>query len=113
MGAAIHGGYFIEGLGLLRTTLYAPTGVSRPNTVNALKNLNAFVLSLLSVAAFAVAGAIDWPAALWMMDSATACGSVHARWAKQLPVRCLRWLVIGTVLVMSGVFFPGLEAHRN
>jgi uncharacterized membrane protein YfcA len=54
--------------------LYTLTGESRLNTVNALKNLNSFVLSLLSVAAFAVAGAIVWPQALWMMALATLGG---------------------------------------
>jgi uncharacterized membrane protein YfcA len=105
MGVAIYGGYFNGGLGILLMALYTLTGETRLNTVNALKNLNSFVLSLLSVAAFAVAGAIVWPQAVWMMALATAGGWVGARWAKRLPVRWVRWLVIGTGLVMSGVFF--------
>jgi uncharacterized membrane protein YfcA len=105
MGVAIYGGYFNGGLGILLMALYTLTGEGRLNTVNALKNLNSFVLSLLSVAAFAVAGAIVWPQAFWMMGLATAGGWVGARWTKRLPVRWVRWLVIGTGLVMSGVFF--------
>ena len=104
-GVAVYGGYFNGGLGILLMALYTLTGESRLNTVNALKNLNSFVLSLLSVAAFAMAGAIVWPQALWMMGLATAGGWVGAGWAKRLPVRSVRWLVIGTGLVMSGVFF--------
>lgn len=102
---AIYGGYFNGGLGILLMALYTLTGESRLNTVNALKNLNSFVLSLLSVAAFAVAGAIVWPQALWMMVLATAGGWAGARLAKRLPVRWVRWLVIGTGLLMSVVFF--------
>jgi uncharacterized membrane protein YfcA len=105
MGVAIYGGYFNGGLGILLMALYTLTGESRLNTVNALKNLNSFVLSLLSVAAFAVAGAIVWPQALWMMALATIGGWAGARLAKRLPVRWVRWLVIGTGLVMSVVFF--------
>lgn len=105
MGVAIYGGYFNGGLGILLMALYTLTGESRLNTVNALKNLNSFVLSLLSVAAFAVAGAIVWPQALWMMALATAGGWAGARLAQRLPVRWVRWLVIGTGLVMSVVFF--------
>jgi uncharacterized membrane protein YfcA len=105
MGVAIYGGYFNGGLGILLMALYTLTGESRLNTVNALKNLNSFVLSLLSVAAFAVAGAIVWPQALWMMALATLGGWAGARLAKRLPVRWVRWLVIGTGLVMSVVFF--------
>lgn len=105
MGVAIYGGYFNGGLGILLMALYTLTGESRLNTVNALKNLNSFVLSLLSVAAFAVAGAIVWPQALWMMVLATAGGWAGARLAKRLPVHWVRWLVIGTGLLMSAVFF--------
>ncbi len=105
MAVSIYGGYFNGGLGILLMALYTLTGESRLNTVNALKNLNSFVLSLLSVAAFAVAGAIVWPQALWMMALATAGGWVGARWAKRLPARWVRGLVIGTGIIMSGVFF--------
>ena len=105
MGVAIYGGYFNGGLGILLMALYTLTGESRLNTVNALKNLNSFVLSLLSVAAFAAAGAIVWPQAVWMMLLATVGGWIGARWAKRLPVPWVRRLVIATGLVMSAVFF--------
>jgi uncharacterized membrane protein YfcA len=105
---AIYGGYFNGGLGILLMALYTLTGESRLNTVNALKNLNSFVLSLLSVLAFALAGAIVWPQAIWMMVLATAGGWVGARLAKRLPVQWVRWLVIITGLLMSVVFFSRL-----
>jgi uncharacterized membrane protein YfcA len=92
-------------LGILLMALYTLTGESRLNTANALKNLNSFVLSLLSVVAFAAAGAIVWPQALWMMLWATAGGWAGAHLARRLPVLWVRRLVIATGLVMSGVFF--------
>ncbi len=108
MLVAIYGGYFNGGLGILLMALYTLTGESRMNTVNALKNLNSFVLSWLSVAAFAWAGAIVWDQAVWMMVLATAGGWSGARLAKRLPAHWVRWLVIATGLVMSGVFFSRL-----
>ena len=102
---SIYGGYFNGGLGILLMALYTLTGESRLTTVNALKNLNSFVLSLLSVAAFAVAGAIVWPQALWMMVGATLGGWAGARLARRLPAKWVRALVIATGLVMSAVFF--------
>ena len=105
LGVAIYGGYFNGGLGILLMALYTLTGESRLNTVNALKNLNSFVLSLLSVLAFALAGAIVWPQAIWMMVLATAGGWVGARLAKRLPIQWVRWMVIATGLAMSAVFF--------
>ena len=105
LGVSIYGGYFNGGLGILLMALYTLTGESRLNTVNALKNLNSFVLSLLSVAAFAAAGAIVWPQALWMMVGATLGGWAGARLARRLPAKWVRALVIATGLVMSAVFF--------
>ena len=102
---AVYGGYFNGGLGILLMALYSLTGENRIHTVNALKNLNSLVLSLLSVLAFAWAGAIVWPQALWMMALATLGGWLGARWARRLPARAVRWGVIATGSVMSLVFF--------
>jgi uncharacterized membrane protein YfcA len=102
---SVYGGYFNGGLGILLMALYTLTGEPRVNTANALKNFNSFVLSLLSVAAFAVAGAIAWPQALWMMVCATLGGVVGARVARRLPPVWVRGLVMATGLAMSVVFF--------
>ncbi len=105
LAAAIYGGYFNGGLGILLMALYSVTGESRINTANALKNLNSLVLSFLSVAAFILAGAIAWKEGLLMMVAATAGGYFGARWSKRLPVQWVRVGVIVTGLVMSALFF--------
>jgi len=105
---AVYGGYFNGGLGILLMALYTLAGEAQLSTVNALKNLNSLVLSLLSVIAFAAAGAIVWPQALWMMAWATLGGWLGARLAQRLPVPWIRRLVIAAGLVMSGVFFSRL-----
>ncbi|MFM8863972.1 MAG: sulfite exporter TauE/SafE family protein [Limnohabitans sp.] len=105
LAVAVYGGYFNGGLGILLMALYTLSGESRLNTVNALKNLNSFVLSLLSVVAFSLAGAIVWSQAVWMMLWATAGGWAGARLARRLPTPWVRMLVIATGLVMSAVFF--------
>ena len=102
---AIYGGYFNGGLGILLMALYTLIGEARINTVNALKNLNSLVLSVLSVVAFAWAGAIVWHHAVLMMVAATAGGFAGARLARRMPVHWVRALVIATGLAMSAVFF--------
>jgi uncharacterized membrane protein YfcA len=109
LAAAIYGGYFNGGLGILLMALYSATGESRIHTANALKNLNSLVLSWLSVAAFVMAGAIAWREGLLMMLAATAGGFLGARWSKRLPVQWVRVGVITTGLVMSVIFF--LRTH--
>ena len=105
LAVAIYGGYFNGGLGILLMALYTLTGEGRIHTVNALKNLNSLVLSVFSVVAFVVAGAIAWPQGLAMMVAATAGGFWGARWSKRVPVLWVRRGVIATGLVMSAVFF--------
>lgn len=102
---ATYGGYFNGGLGILLMALYALTGLRDIHVANALKNLNSFVLSLVSVAAFAWAGAIRWDAALLMMVAATLGGFAGARLARRLPASWVRRLVVVCGLGMSAWFF--------
>lgn len=104
LAVAVYGGYFNGGLGILLMALYALTGESNLNTANALKNLNSLVLSLLSVAAFAWAGAVAWPQALVMMVAATLGGFIGARLARRLPAAWVRTGVVLTGLAMTVAF---------
>lgn len=97
----IYGGYFNGGLGILLMALYGLVGERNIHTANGLKNLNSLVLALSSIAAFAVAGAVSWPAALLMMLGTTAGGYLGAKWAKRLPTAWIRGLVMGTGVVMT------------
>lgn len=105
LAVAVYGGYFNGGLGILLMALYLLVGEHRLHTVNALKNLNSFVLSVVSVIAFAVGGAIAWRQALWMALFATLGGFAGARLVRRLPLGVVRAIVIATGLVMSALFF--------
>lgn len=105
LAVAVYGGYFNGGLGILLMALYLLVGEQRLNTVNALKNLNSFVLSVVSVIAFAIGGAIVWRQALLMAVFATLGGFAGAGLARRLPVVVVRAIVILTGLVMSALFF--------
>ena len=101
----VYGGYFNGGLGILLMALYGLVGETNIHTANGLKNLNSLVLALASVTAFALAGAVDWRAALLMMVGTTVGGFVGARGAKKLPVVWIRAVVIATGVIMTVVFF--------
>ena len=96
-----YGGYFNGGLGILLMALYGLVGERNIHTANGLKNLNSLVLALSSIAAFAAAGAVSWPAALLMMLGTTAGGYAGARWAKRLPAAWIRGVVLLTGVVMT------------
>ena len=103
--ATAYGGYFNGGVGILLLALYLLVGESRLNTANALKNLNSAVLSVVSVVAYALGGAIVWAPALLMAVFATLGGVAGARLARVLPAAWVRAIVITTGLVMSVLFF--------
>lgn len=105
LAVALYGGYFNGGLGILLMALYTLSGETDLNIANALKNLNSLVLSVLSVVAFALAGAIQWPQAVLMMLGASAGGVAGAWLARRLPARWVRMLVVVTGLAMAAVFF--------
>lgn len=102
---AVYGGYFNGGLGILLMALYTLSGERDLNTANALKNLNSLVLSVLSVVAFAWAGAIHWPQAGLMALGTTLGGFWGAGLSRRLPASVVRAVVIVTGLVMATVFF--------
>lgn len=100
-----YGGYFNGGVGILLLAWYLLVGEKNLNTGNALKNLNSTLLSVVSVAAYAVGGAIVWTPALVMAVFAAAGGFAGARLAKWLPVAWVRAIVISTGAVMTVIFF--------
>jgi uncharacterized membrane protein YfcA len=103
--ATTYGGYFNGGVGILLMAWYLLVGESRLNTVNALKNLNSTVLSVVSVIAYVIGGAIVWLPALVMAVFTIAGGFYGARLAKWLPTFWVRVIVIATGGVMSALFF--------
>lgn len=104
LAVAIYGGYFNGGLGIMLLAQFAAAGMQELNRMNGLKNLLSFVLSSISVVAFAVAGIVAWPQALVMMVAATLGGYSGAWVARALPPRIVRAIVIGVGILMTGVF---------
>lgn len=90
---AVYGGYFNGGLGIMLLALFSVQGMRDLHQMNGLKNGLSFVLSLVSVAAFAVAGLVHWPEAALMMVAATAGGYAGAPVARAIPKPVLRGLI--------------------
>jgi uncharacterized membrane protein YfcA len=101
---AIYGGYFNGGLGIMLLALFAAAGMSNILLMNGLKNWLSFVLSFISVAAFAVAGKVLWSEALVMMVAATLGGYQGAALSRRLPVAWVKGVVVAVGLVMTVIF---------
>lgn len=102
---SIYGGYFNGGLGIVLLALFSLWGMKDLNQMNGLKTWLSFVLSAVSVAAFAIAGIVAWPQAIAMMVAATIGGYAGAPLARALPAVAVRTIIVAVGLTMSAIFF--------
>ncbi|SIQ10164.1 sulfite exporter TauE/SafE family protein [Marinobacterium stanieri] len=101
---AVYGGYFNGGLGIMLLAMFAAAGMTNMLLMNGLKNWISFIISLISVLAFAVAGKVLWAEALVMMLAATLGGYQGAHLSRILPAVWVKRFVVLVGLVMTLVF---------
>lgn len=101
---SVYGGYFNGGLGIMLLALFLVWGMHDLHQMNGLKNGLSFILSTVSVAAFALAGLVAWPQAALMMAASTLGGYAGAPVARVLPRPVLRGLIAAVGLGMTVVF---------
>lgn len=101
----VYGGYFNGGLGIILLALFTAGGLGSLNRMNGLKNLLSFTLSLISVLAFAIAGAVLWTEAVVMMAAATLGGYAGARVARRLPHGLAVAIITSLGAIMTVLFF--------
>src|SRR4051794_4023943 len=92
--AAVYGGYFGAGLGIM---LLAALGAFLPDDLqrlNALKGLLSLVISAVAVVYFALFGPVVWAAAAVMAVTSLAGGQLGVRAARRLSAAALRWVVV-------------------
>lgn len=105
LAVAVYGGYFNGGLGILLLALFGLLGQTQLNAMNGLKNWVSALLTAIAVAVYAYGGVVNWRYALLMMLAATLGGYGGARVARRIPAVWLRWGIVVTGLVMTGIFF--------
>jgi uncharacterized membrane protein YfcA len=102
VGTGIYGGYFGAAQGIL---LLGILGISLPEDlqhVNAVKNLLAMLVNLVSGIVFAFVAPVDWGAAGLIAAGSIVGGALGARYGRRLPPTALRAIivVVGTVAIV-------------
>jgi uncharacterized membrane protein YfcA len=102
VGTGVYGGYFGAAQGIL---LLGILGVSLPEDlhhVNAIKNLLAMLVNLVSGIVFAIVADVDWGAAGLIAIGSIFGGALGARYGRRLPPNALRALivVVGSVAIV-------------
>jgi uncharacterized protein len=92
--AAIYGGYFGAGLGIMLLAVLGAFLAEDLQRLNALKGLLSLVVALVAGALVALLGPVAWGPALLMAAANVAGGWLGARFARRLPAPVLRWGIV-------------------
>lgn len=105
--AAVYGGYFGAGLGILLLAVLALCIEEDLQRLNALKSVLSLLIAAVSVALFAFEAPIEWTAAGLMALTSLAGGHVGVGFARRLDERLLRGLVIALGVAVAAVLLTG------
>ena len=103
--AAVYGGYFGAGLGIMLLAVLALAGGRDIRSMNAVKNLLSALVGLVALLVFAGSGAIAWPETLVMLSGAVAGGWIGGRFGQRAPAGLIRAVVIGVGTLLTLVYF--------
>ncbi len=104
LGAAIYGGYFGGGLGIIVLAVLGAVVVDGLHRINALKQLVSLSANGSAALLFVFSDRIVWSVALVMLVGAVVGGFLGGRLAGRLPVRYLRRLVLAIGVIVAVVY---------
>jgi len=98
-------GYFGAGAGFLIITLLSLFGFEDINEINALKVVSTTMANGIAFAIFVCDGQVVWRYCLLAMVACAIGGYGSARFARRIPAKVLRWVVIVIGFSMAAWFF--------
>lgn len=107
--AAVYGGYFGAGLGVITMALLGLALHDTLTRLNAIKQLIAFFANIAAAVFFLFSGKIVWPAALVMMAGALVGGSLGGRMAGRIRPDILRRVVVAAGVIIAIIYFVGRQ----
>jgi len=103
--AAIYGGYFGAGLGVMMLAVLGLVLDDTLTRLNALKQSLSFVINIAAAIFFLFSGKVLWTAAAVMAVGALAGGVLGGRVASRIKPIILRWIVVVVGLVVAAMYF--------
>jgi len=102
---AAYGGYFGAGIGIVMLACLSLLGMTKINSMNALKVLLASVINGISAVAFVFAGAIYWHQVTIMAIGSVVGGYLAAKVGRKLPPLVIKRFVVCIGLLLTIIFF--------
>lgn len=103
--AAIYGGYFGAGLGVILMAVLGYVTDDSMTRLNFLKQALAFAINLAAAIYFGFSGKVDWMIAFVMIFGSLAGGLIGGKLAGKIKPELLRWIVVSAGLIASLIFF--------
>ena len=103
--AAIYGGYFGAGLGVILMAVLGLVTDDSLTRLNFLKQALAFAINLSAAIYFAFSGKVDWGIAFVMMFGFILGGLMGGKLAGKIKPELLRWIVVSAGLIAAIIFF--------
>jgi uncharacterized membrane protein YfcA len=103
--AAIYGGYFGAGLGIILMAVLGLVIDDSLTSLNVLKQAISFAINVSAAVYFAFSDHVVWPVALVMTSGAITGGLIGGRLAGHLKSGVLRWIVVSIGIIVSIIFF--------
>jgi uncharacterized protein len=102
--AAVYGGYFGAGLGVITLSVLGLTLEDTLTRLNALKQVVSISANLAAAIYFVFSGQVVWSAALVMAVGALIGGAVGGRLVGKIKPETLRWIVVGIGVVVGVIY---------
>ncbi len=103
--AAIYGGYFGAGLGVILMAVLGLVTDDSLTRLNFLKQALGFIINLAAAIYFAFSGKVDWWVAFVMVFGSILGGWIGGKLAGKIKPELLRWIVVSAGLIAATVFF--------
>ena len=103
--AAVYGGYFGAGLGVILMATLGLVTDENMTSLNFLKQALGFAINFAAAIYFAFSGKVNWLVAFVMIFGSLLGGWVGGMLAGRVKPEVLRWIVVSSGLVASVIFF--------
>jgi uncharacterized membrane protein YfcA len=103
--AAIYGGYFGAGLGVILMAVLGLVTDDSLTRLNFLKQALGFIINLAAAIYFAFSGKVDWWVAFVMVFGSILGGWIGGKLAGKIKPEMLRWIVVTAGLIAAMIFF--------
>jgi len=103
--AAIYGGYFGAGLGVILMAVLGLLLNESLTRINALKQSTSFCINIIAAVYFCFSGLVIWPVVALMIAGSLTGGIMGGKMASRINPEILRWIIVFTGLFMAVYYF--------